>query len=115
MVNTTVLLARPGHTITINARMGQTGSYTGFNAQFWLNTTGNYTLMGQNLSITISSGSSSVMSFVIPINTPEGNYAICTTLSKYVITTLTSSYLSTNYPYNKRNITVDVYPLQVYI
>lgn len=115
MVNNNLLRARPEQTISISSRMGQAGSYTGFNCQFWLNTTGSYVKMSQNLSISISSGSSSASSFIIPTATPEGNYALCITLAKTNIATLTAAYLASNYPYNIANITVDVYPLQVYI
>ena len=41
--------------------------------------------MSQNLSISISSGSSSGSTFVIPTSTPEGNYAFCITLAKVII------------------------------
>ena len=115
MVSNLLLRARPGHTISINARMGQTNTYSGFNCQFWLNTTGSYVKMSQNLSISISNGSSSSSTFVIPTSTPEGNYAFCVTLAKVNIETLTADYLASNYPNNVANITVDVYPLQVYL
>jgi hypothetical protein len=115
MVSNQLLRARPGHTISINARMGQTSTFVGYSCQFWLNTTGSYVKMSQNLSISISNGSSSASTFVIPTSTPEGNYAFCITLAKVNIATLTAAYLASNYPFNVANITVDVYPLQVYI
>lgn len=113
MVSNQLLRARPGHTISISARMGQTSVYSGFNCQFWLNTTGSYVKMSQNLSI--SNGSSSASTFVIPTSTPERNYAFCVTLAKVNIATLTAAYLASNYPYNVANITFDVYSLQVYL
>ena len=115
MVSNQLLRARPGHTITISSRMGQAGVFSGFNCQFWLNTTGSYVKMSQNLSITISNGSSSASTFVIPTSTLEGNYAFCITLAKVNIITLTAATLAANYPALYGNITVDVYPLQVYI
>ena len=64
-----VISSRLGHNITISTRMGQTGSYSGFNCQYWLNTTGQYILLGSNLNISISNSSSSVSIIRIPDNT----------------------------------------------
>ncbi len=107
------LRARPGQIITMNTRMGQSGFYSGYKCQFWFNNGNGYILMAQNINISVSNGSSSVGSFTIPINTPEGNYAIASSLSTLQLTSLNATTLANNYVTYR--ITVDVYNIQIYI
>jgi hypothetical protein len=107
-----VLRVRPGHSITISSRCGQSSTFTNYYFQYWLNYGSGYQLISTNGPKTISNGSSAIITLTININAIQQNGALVVTLASGQMTQLNDTYLTANL--TTLRINCDVYPLQIW-